>query len=144
MVRYGIGIVAVSLLSVAGLALAQRPSDSDVQHGHEVFEKWCAGCHNPDPALQTHGDSLVGKVFSGTYSLEQRYHGDPDFLLRQSLSEVGNVAPVTEEALNQRKQEIEVLLLRGLDSGPSAPMTADDWQDIRLEVNRSRATQRPS
>jgi mono/diheme cytochrome c family protein len=83
MVRYGIGIVAVSLLSVASLALAQRPSDSDVQHGHEVFEKWCAGCHNPNPALQTHGDSLVGKVFSGTYSLEQRYHGAEPAALEQ-------------------------------------------------------------
>src|SRR5580698_6348526 len=62
--------------------------------------------------------------------LEQRYHGDPDFLLRQALAEIGNAAPVTEEALNQRKQEIEDLLLRGLDSGPSAPMNADDWQDI--------------
>lgn len=83
MVRYGIGIVAVSLLSVASLALAQRPSAADVQRGHEVFEKWCAGCHDPDPALQNHGDSLVGKVFAGTYSLEQRYHGSEPAALAQ-------------------------------------------------------------
>jgi (+)-pinoresinol hydroxylase len=83
MIRYGIGIVAVSLLLVAGLALAQRPSDADVQRGQEVFEKWCAGCHNPDPALQNHGDALVGRVFAGTYSLEQRYHGAEPAALAQ-------------------------------------------------------------
>jgi hypothetical protein len=76
--------------------------------------------------------------------LEQRYHGDPDFLLRQALAENGNSAAVTEEIISRRKQEIEALLLHGLDSGPAVPMTDDDWQEIRLEVHRRRTTQRPS
>jgi (+)-pinoresinol hydroxylase len=83
-VRFGsIGGVAVSLLAAAGLALAQRPAESEIQHGHEVFDKWCAGCHDPDPALQTHGDDLVGQVYAGTYLLEQRYHGSKPAALAQ-------------------------------------------------------------
>jgi mono/diheme cytochrome c family protein len=78
-----IGIVAVSLLSAASLALAQRPSESEIQRGQEVFEKWCAGCHDPDPALQNHGGELVGRVFAGTYLLEQRYHGSKPAALTQ-------------------------------------------------------------
>jgi len=77
-----VGIAATwALLALAAQALAQEPSE--VQRGHEVFEKWCAGCHNPDPALQQHGGGLVGQVFAGTYTLEQRYHGSKPAALEQ-------------------------------------------------------------
>src|SRR5438094_983919 len=31
----------------------------------------------------------------------------------------------------QERERIEALLIEGLDSGPSTPMTAEDWQEIR-------------
>jgi len=73
---------ALSLLVGATPALAQQPP-GEVQRGHAVFEKWCAGCHNPDPALERHGGGLVGRVFAGTYTLEQRYHGTKPAALEQ-------------------------------------------------------------
>jgi (+)-pinoresinol hydroxylase len=108
-VRLGaIGAVAASLLSAASLAMAERPSDSEIQRGREVFDKWCAGCHDPDPALQKHGDELVGRVFAGTYLLEQRYHGsEPAALaqrtdlkgayIRQTVREGRNIMPRTRK-----------------------------------------------
>jgi mono/diheme cytochrome c family protein len=72
---------ALGLLVAATVALAQQPSQ--VQKGHELFEKWCAGCHNPDPALEKHGGGLVGRVYAGTYTLEQRYHGTEPAALEQ-------------------------------------------------------------
>jgi mono/diheme cytochrome c family protein len=71
----------LALLVAATVAMAQQPAE--VQKGHELFEKWCAGCHNPDPALQRHGGGLVGRVYAGTYTLEQRYHGTEPAALEQ-------------------------------------------------------------
>ncbi|HEX4025609.1 MAG TPA: cytochrome c [Steroidobacteraceae bacterium] len=76
---------ALSLLAVVTLTRAQPPSaaPAQIQRGHAVFEQWCAGCHNPDPALQAHGGGLVGQVFAGTYALQQRYHGTEPAALEQ-------------------------------------------------------------
>ena len=77
-----IGTLVLCLtLAIATHARADTPSDS--QKGHEIFEKWCAGCHNPNPALQKHGGGLVGQVFAGTYTLEQRYKGTKPAALEQ-------------------------------------------------------------
>ena len=39
--------------------------------------------------------------------------------------------------LRQEAQaKLDALLQEGLDSGPSTPMTAEDWTDIRREVKR--------
>lgn len=35
---------------------------------------------------------------------------------------------------NTSSQELDALLQEGLDSGPSTPMTVQDWAEIRLEV----------
>jgi antitoxin ParD1/3/4 len=46
---------------------------------------------------------------------------------------------------DQERQAIAVLeteILKGLDSGPSTPMTKEDWQDIRREVRRRSAERR--
>jgi antitoxin ParD1/3/4 len=34
------------------------------------------------------------------------------------------------------KQRVEALLIEGLDSGPSTPMTSSDWDDIEREGQR--------
>jgi hypothetical protein len=33
-------------------------------------------------------------------------------------------------------ERIEALLIEGLDSGPSTPMTPQDWDDLELEGQR--------
>ena len=46
---------------------------------------------------------------------------------------------------DQERQAIAALeteILKGLDSGPSTPMTKQDWQDIRTEVRRRSAERR--
>jgi antitoxin ParD1/3/4 len=46
---------------------------------------------------------------------------------------------------DQERQAIAALeteILKGLDSGPSTPMTKQDWQDIRTEVMRRSAERR--
>ena len=48
---------------------------------------------------------------------------------------------------DQERQAITALegeFLKGLDSGPSTPMTTQDWQDIREEVRRRTAKRRTS
>lgn len=65
--------IAPLFLSFAVPAVAQPAPN--IERGHQVFEKWCAGCHNPDPALQKNGGGLVGTVFAGTYTLERKYKG---------------------------------------------------------------------
>ena len=68
---------------------------------------------------------VEAEVTQGGYSTASEYFRD---LLR--------------EAQKRKAQEkLEALLLEGLDSGPSTPMTAQDWQDIRQEV-RKRVAQR--
>jgi antitoxin ParD1/3/4 len=45
----------------------------------------------------------------------------------------------------QERQAITALeaeFLKGLESGPSTPMTPQDWQDIREEVRRRTAKRR--
>ena len=68
------------MLSMMLVLLSVQPAISqsaatDSAKGHEVFERWCADCHNRNPALQKNGGGLVGSVFAGTYTLEQRYKG---------------------------------------------------------------------
>ena len=36
----------------------------------------------------------------------------------------------------EAQARLDALLQEGLDSGPSTPMTAEDWSDIRREVRR--------
>ena len=48
---------------------------------------------------------------------------------------------------DQERQAITALeaeFLKGLDSGPSTPMTTQDWQDIREELRRRTAKRRKS
>ena|SRR5437764_179616 len=49
---------------------------------------------------------------------------------------------VQMEQLKEHKDKIEPLLLEGLNSGPTAPMTKQDWEDIRREAKARLATER--
>src|SRR4051794_3950866 len=58
-----------------------------------------------------------------------------DAWVREALAGDGVPADVPQAAVEKRKREIEALLIEGLESGPSVPMTAEDWADIRREVH---------
>ena len=44
-----------------------------------------------------------------------------------------------EEQQRQLHQRIDAALVEGIESGPSTPMTAKDWDDIRREGRRRLA-----
>ena len=41
-----------------------------------------------------------------------------------------------EEQQRQLRERIDAALVEGIESGPSTPMTAKDWNDIRREGRR--------
>lgn len=41
----------------------------------------------------------------------------------------------------EAQAKLDALLQEGLDSGPSTPMTAEDWSDIRREVAQTVKSQ---
>lgn len=43
---------------------------------------------------------------------------------------------IHEDQRREAQAKLDALLQEGLDSGPSTPMTAQDWSDIRDEVKR--------
>jgi (+)-pinoresinol hydroxylase len=70
-------LALTAVLAVLGLRfapVARAAETSDVAAGHELFNKWCYGCH---AASIKHAPdaSLLGSVVAGTYTLQQRYHG---------------------------------------------------------------------
>jgi len=55
-----LGFVLAAGLVLAGVAAAAPPDQDQIQHGHEVYDKWCWPCHGTG----------LGKP--GTESLERR------------------------------------------------------------------------
>ncbi len=96
---------------VAAIATAPALAQS-VSNGHILFEKWCADCHNPDPAKQTDPNGpLVGRVYAGTYTLQQRYKGaEPAPLEQRTDLNPGMIKFTVRHGLNMmphtRKTEI--------------------------------------
>jgi mono/diheme cytochrome c family protein len=81
---------ALGVIVVMAAAPAFALSAPDVLQGHQVFEKWCAGCHNPELTKQQIGamkpdgtGNLINQVFAGTYVLAQRYKGAEPAALEQ-------------------------------------------------------------
>lgn len=68
--------------SVGGIVTAP-PGSKLASQGYLVYEKWCAGCHAPNPARQKNGGGLVGRVYAGTYILQQKYKGSEPAALAQ-------------------------------------------------------------
>jgi antitoxin ParD1/3/4 len=48
---------------------------------------------------------------------------------------------IRQDQKRKAKENLETLLLEGLDSGTSTPMSAQDWEDIRLAVQGKIAHQ---
>jgi antitoxin ParD1/3/4 len=48
---------------------------------------------------------------------------------------------IRQDQKRKAKESLETLLLEGLDSGTSTPMSAQDWEDIRLAVQGKIAHQ---
>ena len=72
--------------------------------------------------------------------LQSGSFGDKQLQLIVPTEEENNEA--SDLSVTFRNQaELEALLLQGLESGESTPMTDQDWEDIRQEV-RARAAQR--
>jgi mono/diheme cytochrome c family protein len=106
-ISFSMGLVLAA--AYAGQALAQTTANTE--HGRAVFKLWCAGCHNPNPALQRNGQDLVGRVFAGTYTLEQRYQGaKPAALEARTDLDASYIRFVVRHGLNMmplsRKTEI--------------------------------------
>ena len=86
---------ALSLGLLAGLYLAAAPAafaadnPAQVQHGHDVFQLWCAACHGAGPG-HPGSDALAAK-YKGSKSalLEERRDLTPDqvhFFVRHGVS----------------------------------------------------------
>ncbi len=50
---------------------------------------------------------------------------------------------IHEDQQRKAQQKLDALLQEGVDSGPSTPMTAQDWDEIRREVQRRTAAPAP-
>jgi antitoxin ParD1/3/4 len=48
---------------------------------------------------------------------------------------------IRQDQKRKAKESLETLLLEGLESGASTPMSAQDWKDIRLAVQGKIAQQ---
>jgi mono/diheme cytochrome c family protein len=104
--RLGWLIAVVGAALASSLALAQDAVK--IEKGHEIFALWCEGCHARGTPVQSNpaggSYSLVGRVWAGTYTLQQRYDGrlpaaledrtdlSPDFI-RTVVREGLNIMP---------------------------------------------------
>jgi (+)-pinoresinol hydroxylase len=79
----------LALAALLFAVLTRHASAADVaalERGHQVYDKWCSGCHAPNPpqrATATNRGELAAGVFAGTYALEQRYKGAEPAALEQ-------------------------------------------------------------
>jgi mono/diheme cytochrome c family protein len=78
-----LAVLAVLAALSVGFADAVQAADTpDVAAGHELFNKWCYGCH---AASIKHGPdaTLLGSVVAGTYTLQQLYQGSKPAALEE-------------------------------------------------------------
>jgi len=58
---------------VAGLMISGTVRAQDVEHGREVYRKWCAPCHAPGPEHHPGTEALAAKYKGGKpAALEER------------------------------------------------------------------------
>jgi len=65
---------------------------------------------------------------------------DPSAFVEQEASRKGGEARKRREDCDR----VDALLMEAIESGPAAPMTAEDWEQIRDEVRRRHETRRGS
>jgi antitoxin ParD1/3/4 len=51
---------------------------------------------------------------------------------------------IHQAEMKKEREHIDALLLEGLNSGESTPMTAQDWDDIRQEILEGLAKAKPT
>lgn len=97
----------------------------DAAHGHELFNKWCYGCH---AASIKHAPdaSLLNSVAAGTYTLQQRYQGSRPAALEQRTDlTAAFINVVVRHGLNlmprTRKTEISDAELADIDAYLTQP-----------------------
>ena len=73
---------------------------------------------------------IHAKVRSGQFASEDAALAEAVRLLRQR-----------DQEQDTEKKRVEALLVEGLDSGPSTPMTSRDWDEIEREGQRIIAAQ---
>ncbi|HEX4025611.1 MAG TPA: cytochrome c [Steroidobacteraceae bacterium] len=69
-------VARVALTLAVSFALVGAGRAADLGRGKQVFQIWCAGCHEPLP-----GPSYAPPA--GTYVLNKRYHGTKPAALEQ-------------------------------------------------------------
>jgi antitoxin ParD1/3/4 len=74
---------------------------------------------------------IHAKVRSGEFASEDAAIAEAVRLLRQR-----------DQDQSAERKRVESLLLQGLDSGPSTPMTSKDWDEIEQEGQRIAAARR--
>jgi mono/diheme cytochrome c family protein len=72
----------VLLLGVAFARTGVADETPDVAAGHQLFNKWCYGCHAPS-IKHAPDASLLNSVVAGTYTLQQRYQGSKPAALEE-------------------------------------------------------------
>jgi putative addiction module CopG family antidote len=68
---------------------------------------------------------IMPKMKSGRYRSEQ-----------ELLDEALGLLKSRDSGRDTEVKRIEALMIEGLDSGPSTPMTTDDWNDVEREGKR--------
>jgi Arc/MetJ-type ribon-helix-helix transcriptional regulator len=58
------------------------------------------------------------------------------------LDEALNLLKQRDSEQTEEKTRIEAILIEGMDSGPSTPMTARDWDEIEREGQQLIATRK--
>lgn len=106
-------------------ATTAEADGGDPAHGHEVFNKWCYGCH---AASIKHAPdaSLLNSVTAGTYTLGQRYQGSKPAALEQRTDlNAAYINLVVRRGLNlmprTRKTEISDTELADIDAYLTQP-----------------------
>jgi antitoxin ParD1/3/4 len=58
------------------------------------------------------------------------------------IEEALRLLELRDQKYAEEKRRVEALLIEGLDSGPSTPMTSHDWDEIEREGQRIIAARR--
>lgn len=122
-------LLLVLALSPIGVALTQE--NPRVKEGQAVFVRWCESCHGRGTPIQsTPNGGEVGRIWAGTYTLEQRYKGA--------------IPAALEDRTNLTPEFIRTVVRNGLNVMPRTRKTeiSDDKLDALIAyLTRNNAKQ---
>lgn len=65
----------------------------------------------------------------------EQYRADPELIIREIAAREGEDSSMVPAAqVEKAKRRLEDLLVEGLESGPSTPMTREDWVELHQIV----------